>query len=149
MKRIAHYKNGNYFVHLYEDGTKCTSMAIRTYSPATNKRLPIGDAHNTTKALIQAATVDASAGTSVTMNITSGTNIPAGNPIYCKTMEISATNGTVIAELDGEGTVLSNSSVRINTTGNYETGTNYAVDTASFPGFWTGVQENFTIFYTE
>lgn len=134
---------------LYEDGTKCTSMAIRTYSPATNKRLPIGDAHNTTTALIQAATVDASAGTSVTMNITSGTNIPAGNSIYCKTMEISATNGTLIAELDGEGTVLGNSSVRINTTGNYETGANYTVNTASFPGFWTGVQENLAVFYTE
>lgn len=136
-------------VFLYEDGTECTSIRIRAYSPTSNVRRPIGDADTILTATLQAATVDASAGDSVTMNITSDTRLPVGNTIYCRAVEIEATDDTLIAELDGEGTVLNQSSVRIETTGNYETGTNYNLKLSSFDGFWTGVQDNFEIFYTE
>lgn len=136
-------------VFLYEDGTGCTSIRIRTYSPASNVKTPIGDSEDTLAAYIETATVNASAGNSVTLTVVSDTRLPAGNTIYCKTTELEAVDGTLIAELDGEGTVLTENSVRIETTGNYVTGTNYNLRMDSTPGFWTGVQSNLEIFYTE
>ncbi|MBO7175049.1 MAG: hypothetical protein J6V57_04800 [Spirochaetaceae bacterium] len=128
---------------LYEDGTECTSINFKVYSPSSMYETPIVDEDVADTIQLEEMTANTLTGGQVTFTLVAGSGLPTSGTPIAREVEIFNLDGDVICEISGTGTLVSGTQVRFPTADNYLTGNANEVDVASFGGIWIGNQANF------
>lgn len=128
---------------LYEDGTECTSINFKVFSPSTMYETPIVDEDVAETIQLEEMTANTLTSGQVTFTLVANAGLPTSGTPRARKTEIFNLDGDVICEISGTGTLVSGTQVRFPTSDNYLTGNANEVDVASFGGIWIGNQANF------
>lgn len=131
---------------LYEDGTPCTSINFKVYSPSSMYETPIVDEDVADTIQLEEMTANTLTGGQVTFTLVAGSGLPTSGTPRTKQTEVLNLDGDAICDISGAGTLVSDTKVRFPTSDNYLTGNSNEVDVASFGGIWIGNQANFKWF---
>lgn len=128
---------------LYEDGTECTSINFKVYSPSSMYETPIVDEDVAQTIQLEEMTANTSTGGQVTFTLVATSGLPTSGTPRARQAEVFNLDGDAICDISGAGTLLSGTQVRFPTSDNYLKGNSNEVDVASFGGIWIGNQANF------
>lgn len=128
---------------LYEDGTACTSINFKIYSPSSMYETPIVDEDVADTVQLEEMTANTLTNGQVTFTLVAGSGLPTSGTPRAKQSEVLNLDGDAICDISGTGTLVSGTQVRFPTSDNYLTGVANEVDVASFGGIWVGNQSNF------
>lgn len=131
---------------LYEDGSECTSINFKVYSPATMYETLIVDEDVAQTVQLDEMTANTTVGGQVTFTLVANAELPATGTLYTVLTDITNLDGDTICAIDGSGTRISGTQARFPTSDNYITGATNEVDVSGFNGIWVGNQANFRWF---
>lgn len=131
---------------LYEDGTECTSINFKVFSPDSMYETPIVDEDVAETIQLEEMTANTLTSGQVTLTLVADSGLPTSETPRARAEELFNLDGDSICALDGAGTLVSGTQVRFPTSDNYLTGNSNEVDVASFSGIWIGNQTSFKWF---